>query len=334
MSVIPKWIKDRVPALQNTSWVFMYHRIALEQTDPWDICVSANHFEQHIIWLKKNARVLPLPQFIAQWKDKTLKKGCVALTFDDGYLDNYETAKPLLEKHGIPATFFITTQSMQTGEPFWWDELLHFFLFQQTLPSQFTLPINGNEFVFNLEGEELLTNTLAKKIAAWKGEEAPTTKRAEAFLKVWQAFKGLFPNEQQAVLQTLKKGYDYTKPPPKIMSEKQVIDLSLSPLFTIGVHTVSHSALAFFSKEVQQTEVYDCKKTLESLVEKKLELLAYPYGNYNSITQAVAEEACFAAAFTTENISANNCQNRFGIGRKIITNRKMNWHYFNALKNK
>jgi len=333
MSLVPQWLKNRVPALQNTSWVLMYHRIAEEATDPWDICVSPQQFEEQLSWLTQNANVLSLNSFYDRWRNKTLKKGSVAITFDDGYLDNYETAKPLLEKYGVPATFFIATQNMQTGDPFWWDELLHFFLFEQTLPAQLAVQIEDEELVVDIEGEETITNELALKIESWKGDQPPNTKRAAAFLQVWQGFKTLMPQAQQAALKTLKKGYKTTTGLPKIISSAQLLEVAASPLFTIGVHTVSHPALALFSKEVQQKEVIESKQILENLLQKKMEFLAYPYGNYNSSAQAVAKKAGLLAAFTTESVSADKCANPFGIGRKIITNQPLDKSYFNAAKN-
>ncbi|HSJ07311.1 MAG TPA: polysaccharide deacetylase family protein, partial [Longimicrobiales bacterium] len=42
----------------------------------------------------------------------------VAITFDDGYRDNVRYAAPLLERHGLPATFFVATAIIGTDRPF------------------------------------------------------------------------------------------------------------------------------------------------------------------------------------------------------------------------
>lgn len=43
------------------------------------------------------------------------------LTFDDGYLDNYEIVYPILRRRGIPATFFLATEHIDNLTPLWWD---------------------------------------------------------------------------------------------------------------------------------------------------------------------------------------------------------------------
>jgi peptidoglycan/xylan/chitin deacetylase (PgdA/CDA1 family) len=45
----------------------------------------------------------------------------LAITFDDGYLDNFENARPVLEKLSLPATFFVVTDWMGTDVVPWWD---------------------------------------------------------------------------------------------------------------------------------------------------------------------------------------------------------------------
>lgn len=61
-----------------------------------------------LAWLEEKGSLPPRP---------------VLLTFDDGYRDNYEVVFPLLRQRGIPATFFLATAHMDTGEPQWWDRV-------------------------------------------------------------------------------------------------------------------------------------------------------------------------------------------------------------------
>jgi peptidoglycan/xylan/chitin deacetylase (PgdA/CDA1 family) len=65
-------------------------------------------FDQHLGWLKENCDVVPFSQILNQAKTPKSNGPTVAITFDDGYADNYEYAFPLLKRWRIPATFFVT----------------------------------------------------------------------------------------------------------------------------------------------------------------------------------------------------------------------------------
>ena len=68
-------------------------------------------------------RVLTLAELQACVDIADLPEPGVAVTFDDGYLDNLTTASPILLDHGIPATFFLTTRGLDAPREYWWDTM-------------------------------------------------------------------------------------------------------------------------------------------------------------------------------------------------------------------
>lgn len=70
--------------------------------------VSPEMFDAHLVWLREHCEVVTLRELAAGRATSAVTRPRVAITFDDGYADNYEVAFPLLQKHQLPATFYLT----------------------------------------------------------------------------------------------------------------------------------------------------------------------------------------------------------------------------------
>ena len=87
--------------------VLMYHRITtLPQYD--QLVVPPERFAQQLAVLTRRRRVVSLADGLRALRAGALREPLVAVTFDDGYLDNLEEAAPILQRHGVPATVFVT----------------------------------------------------------------------------------------------------------------------------------------------------------------------------------------------------------------------------------
>lgn len=71
--------------------------------------VSPGAFDEHLGWLRERCRVVPFDRVLDQAPAADDGRPVVAVTFDDGYADNHATALPLLLRHGVPATFFVSS---------------------------------------------------------------------------------------------------------------------------------------------------------------------------------------------------------------------------------
>src|SRR6185295_16005847 len=89
---------------EPTALVLMYHRVAEVSADPFSLCVAPERFSEHMDTLRKVAQPLRLQQLAHHLRSGTLPRRSVVVTFDDGYVDNLQKAKPLLERFDIPAT--------------------------------------------------------------------------------------------------------------------------------------------------------------------------------------------------------------------------------------
>jgi peptidoglycan/xylan/chitin deacetylase (PgdA/CDA1 family) len=297
----------------------MYHRIAEPVSDVWEITVSADRFEQHLQVLQKMGNVVTLQQLADQIISNKLNRNTIAITFDDGYIDNFTVAKPLLEKYQLPATFFIASGNVGSDKEFWWDELEYIFLFSPLLPASLSIYISETQITLALKEEASLTEELKRKHSLWKAcTEEPPTLRAKLFYKIWEQLRPLRFDLQQQYLQQIRTWANVpesTRPAYRMMNTAELKQMAVNPLFTIGVHTVTHPALAHQSILYQKTELLENRKFLAELTNHEVKLLAYPYGNYNSDTMTIVSDAQFNAAFTTEEKTIKSGSARYRLGR-------------------
>jgi len=89
--------------------VIMYHRVLTNPDPGYKLAVSSRDFYRQMRFLKENNfNVLPLSELVRLvGEKKKLPPRTIAITFDDGYRDNYICAFPILKKFRLPATIFV-----------------------------------------------------------------------------------------------------------------------------------------------------------------------------------------------------------------------------------
>lgn len=117
-------------ALAGRALILMYHRVlppqaAAEGFVQPGMYVTPATFECHLQWLTQHFEVVTLRSLVDKWDSGSWDERaryCV-ITFDDGWVDNYRYAYPLLRAHGAPATIFLPTALTGTREWLWSDRL-------------------------------------------------------------------------------------------------------------------------------------------------------------------------------------------------------------------
>lgn len=105
----PKYNNEGIPIL-------MYHSVKYEKDNP--VRISEDKFSEQMKYLKDNSyTTLTLDEAYEFFQNNVpIPKKSVVLTFDDGYVDNYTNAYPILKKYGFKATIFVITNVIGTGE--------------------------------------------------------------------------------------------------------------------------------------------------------------------------------------------------------------------------
>jgi peptidoglycan/xylan/chitin deacetylase (PgdA/CDA1 family) len=127
----------RTWAARHETIVLTYHRVI----EKWDrtidysqpgMVVTAETFDRHLQFLKKHFEIVPLSSLVTPQSEirnpKSFARPRCVITFDDGWRDNYTMAYPILRKHGVSATIFLTTDFIGTDRAFWHTEMMYLLL--------------------------------------------------------------------------------------------------------------------------------------------------------------------------------------------------------------
>src|SRR5262249_33831995 len=107
-----------------------------------NVSASPAMFARQVAYVAKHFNVIDLAalrEFIQL--GRPLPSRPLLITFDDGYLDNYSNAYPVLRQYGLPAVIFLVTDWIGTPTIPWWDECAY--LFQHTTTTHAVLPLIG-----------------------------------------------------------------------------------------------------------------------------------------------------------------------------------------------
>jgi methionyl-tRNA formyltransferase len=96
--------------------ILLYHRVSDEFRD--SVTIGIERFDQHMAYISRHFNLVSLKQIVEGDIPRNAFKPVLAVSFDDGYLDNFENAAPILLKHQIPCTFFISTEKIRDNKPF------------------------------------------------------------------------------------------------------------------------------------------------------------------------------------------------------------------------
>lgn len=317
---LKSWIKKVLSVFEKNSWVLMYHRVDGAAVDPWDLIVSPEKFEEQILWLKQNRNILPLDELVDQYLAGRLRKHSIAITFDDGYKDNFTRAAPMLKQYGVPATFFICTEPLFQQKAFWWDELQQIFL-EADLPSSFTLTSAATVFQIELGKESSLTPELNRVLLRWRYFQPPSLARTRWYMEIWTEMRQWTHERRIHALQEWKEQLGITTRPQAMpMTSDDLKALGGNSIFTIGAHSVTHPALQYLNEEEQVEEMKKSAEALTRFCGHPVRTIAYPYGSYSQQTFALAKQAGFDAGFTTQTQAVHKAKTPLAIGRIMMTN--------------
>jgi peptidoglycan/xylan/chitin deacetylase (PgdA/CDA1 family) len=284
--------------------VLLYHRVGRVPSDPQLLCVTPDHFADHLQVIAGRHTPVRLGSLSAAALNGNVPPGAVAVTFDDGYLDNLLVAKPLLERSGIPATVFVTSGYVRNGRPFWWDELEHLLLRPGRLPAALTLEVGREKLRWELGDDAAYVSDREGDRTAWTVlDDRDPGPRELIYRALCERFRALDETDRERALEHLRAVAEHDDAAdalmPRPLSPTELTRLAEGDLIEVGAHTVTHPVLSHLPAERQREEVAGSKRQLEEIVGRPVSSFAYPYGaatDFDETTVSVVREAGFGRA--------------------------------------
>lgn len=250
-------------------------------------------FEAMLRWLQSQYTLLPLPEALALLAQRRLPPAAAAVTFDDGYRDNLEVAAPLLQRHGVPATFFITTDFLDGG--LMWNDRVIEGVRSATAPA-LVLPALGVERL----------------------PLGDAGQRRAAVVQLLDRLKYLPYGERRQAVDAVVQACRPAEVPALMMDRTQVRRLHALG-FDIGAHTCSHPILTQLPDDEAEREIRAGREVLQATLDTEVPLFAYPNGreglDFDERHVAMARRAGYHAAFTTEAGVCDHAADRWRLPR-------------------
>jgi len=229
--------------------------------------LDVNEFEKIILYLKNNFEIVSLTEIFEMHRSgKKPSKKTVAITFDDGYINNFSQALPVLKKHNVPATFYLITKGLVDDAYYVWPDIID--LIQRNIKENIVL--EGNTFSCpGFYSEKLKLNLVD-------------------FLKSCGS-------KRDSYLKELTDKYsfhqDVAKKHPQLIElirKKEFSKYINEPLIEYGSHTHAHFNLEYLSRQECETELTESKRIIKEFTGKEPISLAFPDGSYSKETIEIA----------------------------------------------
>lgn len=279
--------------------VLTYHRVI--PRDRWKVAqrppntLFADEFEEQMAFVSRSFNVLAGEELRAVINErKSVPQYSLAITFDDGYENNFLHALPILQKHGLHAVFFVTTNLIGNADrSLWFDRL-----------------------------DRLLSIVSPVELFEWLRQyESP---RADSSIPQVRAYFKMLSNARQSeILDRLEQQFVHARAPGAdktvygLMNWDQVRRM-VSAGMTIGSHTANHQILAAVSAAEVRAELLTSRQRIQEETGRECWCFAYPNGGRSDFRQSdelAVQSAGYRCAFTQIAGSINRNAPRFALPR-------------------
>ncbi|UCE24396.1 MAG: polysaccharide deacetylase family protein [Candidatus Zixiibacteriota bacterium] len=296
--------------------ILMYHRVLDDvtydrvYTQP-GMSVTESTFDRQMTWLNKKFKVLPIEQVLSTTDNgESGKYGAAAITFDDGWRDNYTHALPILRKHRIPATVFLTADYIGTSRPFWF-LTVKWLILDGNISAEDLAAI-----ITDIDDRSKSATDAVRFLRNIRGTPETVADRIIEMLKTLEieSLEAIV----KAMLDRSSLSLDRWERDKPMLTWDEAAEMSEQNI-EIGSHGCSHRILTLLSESETSKELHDSRAAIESRLGKAVRGFSYPNGNYSEEIEQDVRKAGYTYAVATggRNLPGNQVD-RFALKRVAI----------------
>jgi len=278
--------------------VLGYHRVLGGRTEDVRTCppgmvVSTEMFERHVAYAARHYRMVSLDDIEAACEGgRPLPDRACLVSFDDGWRDNYTIARPVLERMGVPAVVFVTTDFIGTRRSFWFTPMM-----------LSLLRANGRSLA---RGDGQAIGWPPDLVAELdRLASLPRPLRAAQLNPLVEGLKRLPESEIEdhvaALVARLGPGASSSDPEPYFLDWDEVRSLDATGM-RVASHTCGHKILTQVSEPEAEHELRASRETLQRELGRPVTSIAFPNGDYSPRHMQMASDAGYRLFFVSTRV--------------------------------
>lgn len=276
--------------------------------------LESTQFEEQLQYLKANYNIITMEQLLeAKYEDADLPERACLLTFDDGYIDHYTVAFPLLMKYKLQGTFFIPARILEETYLLGVNQL-HYILANGNIDDIVEVLMYSLDKLYEKQKIEKSAQELYDSYAVQGRFDDPKTVFVKQMLQT--IIKEEFRNT--IVTELFDKFVDVSTEVlfDELYLTKEQLHVMKNAGMHIGVHAYNHQWLGNLSYAEAEADLQKSVALLDEFIVKDRWVMNYPYGSYNDETIQIVEKLGGVVGFSTEvRITDLACDDIFALPR-------------------
>jgi peptidoglycan/xylan/chitin deacetylase (PgdA/CDA1 family) len=296
---------DSLVRRSGQRYVLAYHRVIDAQKAQIDhvhdaMWISPQSFERQIIWMQKVGDIVSYDRILDMQTPS--ERTMFALTFDDGWRDNFDVAFPILKKYKAPAIIFAATAHISSGKLFWPEDLV-------TKTAHAVQAGRGRD----------IWNAISELTPQENQLPAADADLAQYVERLVEMLKKVSDNERKRRIAAYYARAKLGEEPilEELLTWDQAREMQEDGI-RFGSHTHNHRIVTEMCSDELEDELIKSRDTLRAELKRDVDAFCYPNADYLGTEAPILQRCGFRYGFRLDDVSFKQYRNQYYVPRFIV----------------